>query len=185
MDLEKQSLEQHRQVEEPTESPQPPRLQSVTLPSLPLTLQGPLQGSISLNLDSIPLPHEVLPQPEGSLGLPTTNIATTYLVPPAPAYFLQQLQEESTTSKEGIAPLPIAPLPTFVGVPLPVAVETPNVSDTPSASVSLTVLHHPREAHGEPTEATVGNMGGHEADVASGMKRRGKRSIHDKRFPVS
>ncbi|KAL8452327.1 hypothetical protein Emag_002446 [Eimeria magna] len=156
MDLEQQSLQQHDQEQQPlNEGPRRPRLHSVTLPALPGSLQGPLQGSRPLDLDLLPMHHEVLPQPDSAHQPISGNAAPTLLVPPAPSSFplLQQLQEEATNLNEAIAPLPIAPLPTFVGVPLPVAVETPQSVEDPSASVSLTVLQHPPGTHGDSAGA--------------------------------
>ncbi|KAL8434867.1 hypothetical protein ACSSS7_002833 [Eimeria intestinalis] len=153
MDLEQQSLQEHdhEQQQSVNDGPRRPRLHSVTLPALPGPLQGPLQGSLPLDLDLLPLHHEVLPQPDSAHQPVAANAGPTLLVPPAPSSFplLQQLQEEATNLHEGIAPLPIAPLPTFVGVPLPVAVESPQSVEDPSASVSLTVLQHPPGTHGD------------------------------------
>ncbi|KAL8431551.1 hypothetical protein Efla_000597 [Eimeria flavescens] len=156
MDLEQQSLQEHDkdddQQQQVNEGPRRPRLQSVTLAALP----GPLQAAGPLDLDLLPLHHEVLPQPESGHRPPSGSAASTLLVPAPPSSFplLQQLQEDATNLNEGIAPLPIAPLPNFVGVPLPVAVETPQSSvEDPSATVALTVLQHPQGTHGTPLEA--------------------------------
>ncbi|KAL8273272.1 hypothetical protein Esti_002773 [Eimeria stiedai] len=157
MDLEQQSLQEHDQDQQQplNEGPRRPRLHSVTLPALPGSLQGPLQGTRPLDLDLLPLHHEVLPQPDSVHQPVAGSAAPTLLVPPAPSSFrlLQQLQEEATNLNEGIAPLPIAPLPSFVGVPLPVTVETPQGVGDPSASVSLTVLQHPPGTHGNSAGA--------------------------------
>lgn len=145
MDLEQQPQEdEQQQQQQQNDAPRRPRLQSITLSSLPVPLQGP--GP--LELDVLSQPHEVLPQP-GSTQEPTIGSApSTLLGPAAPSCpLLQQLQEDATNLNESIAPLPIAPLPTFVGVPLPVAIEISQHSETPPASVSLTVLQQPQDDH--------------------------------------
>lgn len=155
MDLEQQQeTEQHQQgdphqqhhAQQRNEAPRRQRLQSVTLQSIPVPLQGSLKGQGPIDPDLLPVPHEVLPQPERGGALPAGNMATSLLEPSAPSGFplLHQLQEDGTTLSVGLAPLPIAPLPTFVGVPLPVAVDAPTNSEGHPDSVSVTVLQHPQ-----------------------------------------
>lgn len=158
MDLEQQQeMEQHQQgdphqqhppQQQRNEDPRPPRLQSLTLQSIPVPLQGPLKGQGPIDPDCLPVPHEVLPQPERGGALPPGNMVTSLLGPSAPSGFplLQQLQEDGTTLSVGLASLPIVPLPTLVGVPLPVAVESSTNTEGPPNSVSVTVLQlqHPQ-----------------------------------------
>ncbi|OEH80069.1 hypothetical protein cyc_03842 [Cyclospora cayetanensis] len=134
------------------ESTRRPRLQPVTLQSLSMPLPGPLQCQGPVDLEHVPLPHEVLPQPERSEAPPhAASHYSTLLGPSAPASFplLQQLQEEAINQNEMIAPLPIAPLPTFVGVPLPVAIDTPQSSGGQPDSISLTVHQHAQDSSHE------------------------------------
>ncbi|CDJ37014.1 hypothetical protein ETH_00005035 [Eimeria tenella] len=170
-----QQLEQQQQQQQRSEGPWRPRPQQLTVQSLPMPCQGPLQGQGPLEL--VQGPHEVLPQPQGlEEGAPLVG---GLLGPPAPSGFpllqqlqqqqQQQLQEEAATLAEGIAPLPIVPLPTFVGVPLPVAVEAPRTPGGPPGgppdSVSLTVLQHPPEGGPPPCDSPRG--------IANSLQRRG------------